>query len=224
METFVGIVEVVKGVSVIVACLVAVYGFDAWRREFVGKRRMELAEEVLALFYEARDVLSEIRSLWGYEGEGSTRQSRDNESPEEKAALDRAYIVVERFNKHRDTFNRIQALRYRFMAQFGTEAGVPFIRLTEIVNQVFGAAHGLSLIWKTRLRFAHQDPRKPEVQEREQKWEDKHLSVFYEFADDDPLKPRIEDVVREIERVCSNIINSRGTLFGVLNLPVKVRR
>ena len=41
---------IAQSISITLAGLFAIYGFDAWRREFVGKRRMELAEEVLALF------------------------------------------------------------------------------------------------------------------------------------------------------------------------------
>jgi len=37
--------DVAQSASIIVASVVAIYGIDAWRREFVGKRRMELAEE-----------------------------------------------------------------------------------------------------------------------------------------------------------------------------------
>ena len=41
---------------------VAIYGIRSWRREFRGKRQIELAEDVLALFYEARDAITAIRS------------------------------------------------------------------------------------------------------------------------------------------------------------------
>ena len=57
----------------------AAYSLDAWRREFMGKRRMELAEEVLALFYQARDVIEQIRSPVRYLGEGQTREAAPDE-------------------------------------------------------------------------------------------------------------------------------------------------
>jgi len=43
--------EIINPISIIVAAGVAVYGVNAWRREHVGKRRRELAEDTLALFY-----------------------------------------------------------------------------------------------------------------------------------------------------------------------------
>src|SRR5689334_4912630 len=96
--------EIAKNASLILAVFFAIYGIDAWRREFIGKRRMELAEEVLALFYQARDIIEEIRSPFGYGGEGSTRKPSPNERPEDKDALDHAYSLVERYNKHIETF------------------------------------------------------------------------------------------------------------------------
>ena len=68
-----------QSVSIIVASLAAVYGFDAWRREFIHKRRVELAELVLELFYKARDVIFEIRSPFGYAREGATRRADEDE-------------------------------------------------------------------------------------------------------------------------------------------------
>ena len=71
-----------------VASFAVIYGVNAWRREYVGKRKIELAEEVLALFYEARDVISYIRNPFSVAGEGSTRNAAPNESPEEKQIND----------------------------------------------------------------------------------------------------------------------------------------
>ncbi len=120
------ILQVIQAVSLIVAAWTAIYGINAWRNEFVGKRRIELAEEVLVGFYEARDVIRIIRNPFGHVGEGSTRQAADGEPSEMKQILDNAYVVFERYEKHKEVFNRLQSLRYRFMAQFGADAARPF--------------------------------------------------------------------------------------------------
>lgn len=206
MESFVQLVELVQGVSVILAALVAVYSFDAWRREFIGKRRMEPAEEVLALFYEARGVLRDIRNPASHVGEGAARQPVPNETPDQKYALDRAYVVLERTAANRETFNRILALRYRFMAQFGAEAGIPFDRIIAIVDQVAGAAHGKMLRALTAF----------DATESSERIGDRIDNLLWQSLDD-PLQPRVDAIVTEMERVCGGIINSRGTLFGALN-------
>src|SRR5258706_15614439 len=125
MNTAVEVTAVLQNLSVIIAALVAMFGIDAWRREHVGRRRMDLAEEVLALFYQARDVIRIIRSPAGWKGEGATRKPGPDESPEQKQALDQAYVVVERYDKHIEIFSRLQTLRYRFMAQVGVDKAKP---------------------------------------------------------------------------------------------------
>ena len=54
--------EALKDISILLAAWSVIYGIGAWRREFIGKRKIQLAEDVLALFYEAKDVIFWIRS------------------------------------------------------------------------------------------------------------------------------------------------------------------
>lgn len=142
--------EMLRTVPVGLAALVAIYGIDAWRRELRGKKQVELAEEVLALFYEAKDVISAIRSVVGYMGEGKTRKRGPNEKPEDSEALDSAYVVFERYQGRQELFNRIHALRYRFRVHFGDEAAAPFEELSRIVNKLLTASHMLGVLWTMR--------------------------------------------------------------------------
>ena len=48
------IADAITAGSVLIAALSFMYGVSAWRREFIGKRHIELVETVLALFYEGR--------------------------------------------------------------------------------------------------------------------------------------------------------------------------
>lgn len=205
--------ELAQSASVILASLFAIYGFDAWRREHVGKRRIELAEEVLALFYQARDVIESIRSSFGYGGEGETRKPGPSEKPEHKAALDQAFVLIERYNRHTELFSRIHALRYRFMAQFGTKASAPFDDLNRVVNELLLSAQRMA-------RHAI----KPDRQFRTEAAEEKHHQelmeidrVYYSGGEDDPIAPRMHKMVGEIERTCRAVIESKGTLFAMFN-------
>ena len=51
------ILEIVNTIAIIAASVVAIYGINAWRKEFQGKRNIELAEEVLCLFYRAERAI-----------------------------------------------------------------------------------------------------------------------------------------------------------------------
>jgi hypothetical protein len=205
--------DIAQSVSIILASLFAIYGFDAWRREHVGKRRIELAEEVLALFYQARDAIESIRSSIGYSGEGETRKPGLDEKPEQKAALDKAFVLIERYNRHTELFSRIHALRYRFMAQFGTRASAPFVDLNRVVNELLYSAQRMA-------RFASYSDR----QFQSDSAREKHLQeileidrVYYSGGEDDPIAPRIHKIVDEIEGACRAVIESKGTLFAMFN-------
>ena len=211
------VTTILQNISVIIASLVAIFGIDAWRREHVGRRRMDLAEEVLALFYQARDVIRAVRSPFGFSGEGSTRKSNPSESPEEKKALDNAYVVVERYNKHIELFSRIRALRYRFMAQVGLEKSKPFDELGGVIDEIFLAARKLSRYWileeRVFLSEGERDKHFQRVRDAE--------GVFWEGdKDPDPIQPRVDAAVGAMERTCQDILSSKGTLFGIINLPL----
>jgi len=60
-KSFHPFLELLKGLAAIVALVVAVLGINAWRRQLRGKNEYELAEEVLSLFYRARDIIRAMR-------------------------------------------------------------------------------------------------------------------------------------------------------------------
>ena len=139
--------ELIKNISLTLASLTAIYGIDQWRREHRGERQAELAEDTLTLFYEAQDAIHHMRSPLSYGGEGSSRKTGENETPEEKDAYDKAYIVFERFNLYIELFNKIHATRYRFMAQFGSDATQPFDDLHKMVSEIKISARRLGQLW-----------------------------------------------------------------------------
>jgi len=121
-----GWAEAITAVSAAVTAGSVVWGISAWRREYVGKRQIELAESVLELFYEAEDAIREIRSPFSFTGEGSTRKKGEHESEEESRSLNNAYVVFERYQKREKLFAELRSLRYRMMATFGASAATPF--------------------------------------------------------------------------------------------------
>lgn len=214
------IIAVLQNISVIIASLVAIYGIDAWRREYVGKRQMELAEEVLALFYQARDVIRMIRNPMGWKGEGSTRKGNPDETPDEKAALDNAYVVIERYEKHIELFSRIQTLRYRFMAQVGVDKTQPFDDLNEVVKKIFLAARRLGRHWKEKREYCSEEERDKDIMRMHEA-----ESIFWEGeVEPDPIQPVIDALISEMESTCKTILSSRGTLFGLIKIPLIGRK
>ena len=56
------LLEYLSQSAIIIASITAIYGINAWRREYRGKKDIDLAEETLALFYKAKDAISAIRN------------------------------------------------------------------------------------------------------------------------------------------------------------------
>jgi hypothetical protein len=180
---------------------------------------MELAEEVLALFYQARDVIGEIRNPGGFASEGTTRKPSPGEEPEHKEGLDRAFVLIERYQRHSELFSRLHTLRYRFMAQLGKDAGKPFDELNRVINELLSAAYMMST-------YVIREPTFPSPGAAERYWEGltKFEKLYYAGFEDDPVAPRVEALTKSMEATCSAIITSSGTLHSVFNLRIFGRK
>ena len=157
------VATIVQALAVITACWAIVSGIGAWKREFLGKRQIELAEETLAKFFEIRDAITFIRNPIARMDEGKTRQHGQHESEEESALLDRGYIVIERYNQRETAFADFNVLKHRFMASFGVETEPIFTRTYKVVNSVFSAARTLALHYWPQWQFPMHDPEKYKI-------------------------------------------------------------
>lgn len=196
--------EIVENIGLIIAAFTAIYGINAWRREFRGKKEYELAEEVLTLFYDCKDRIRMIRSPFAQIGEGSSRQKRSDETTEESQLLDRAYVVYERYEKHQEYFSKLFALRYRFMAIFGKDNSQPFIDLQYAINEIFLAAQLLPDYWMRQGRVPMTDDQFKKHLEQMSK----HESIFWgTFSENDTFNNRIEEIVLHLENTCSIVLH-----------------
>jgi len=193
------VLEIINTIAIITASVVAIYGINAWRKEFQGKRKIELAEDVLALFYEARDAIGAIRNPFSFEGEGSTRKPQEGETPQEKQARDNAYVVYERLDKRKEVFNKLHSKRYQFMARFDKEEAKPFEELRHIVIEIKCAANQLAELW-CEVPFDEED--KKTLREQKKEWE----SIFRYHGSSDTVEPRVEKIISDIDAICKPII------------------
>lgn len=127
--------DFLNSISILIGIWVAIYGINSWRREHKGKRRIELAEDTLALFYEAKDVIAYIRQPFSYGGETDGIERADGESDSDYDARKNASVVFKRYNEHLELFNKIHSMRYRFMAHFGKESAQPFEDLHGVIKK-----------------------------------------------------------------------------------------
>jgi len=210
MEAFLSILQ---SVSVIIASGVAIYGINAWRKEFRGKRQIELAEEVLALFYKTEDIISSIRSLLSANGEGTSRKQESDETEEEKKIRDQAYVFFERYNNSIEHFSKLFSLEYRYKAMFGHEKAQVFKEVRSLVSQMRVSANRLSQLWPETL------DRKFLSNERKERLDNsihRHEDTFWEgSSEDDPIRQKLDKIIASVEQTCDEV--NRGRKSGKKN-------
>lgn len=186
-------------ISAIAVAIVAWRGLNTWRKELKWKKEYEIAERVLSLFYEARDDLRFIRNRYLRNGEGESRKQEKGETEEEKELLDRAYVVFERYERCKKTFDELHSLRYRFEATFGKETIVPFVELNGIVNKIFWA--GSTLMQKARMEYKERDTAQLKTEFQ------RVNSILHGKKDNtNEISAKLENIINRIEDICKPII------------------
>jgi hypothetical protein len=198
--------DIIAAISVTIAGLSFVYGVFAWKWQYLATRRIELAETVLAKFYEAADVIRDVRSPYGnlYQDEGTSRQRAENEKPEETRALNQAHVLFERWNKRRELFAELQSLKYRYMAAFGKSALEPFKDLAGVRNDMVFAANQLgTYLWPRETRGTLSD--------RDAAEKRKYENIFWSPCDQakDEVTQRVQRAVEKIEDLLQSELRSQ---------------
>lgn len=202
------IADIISAASVLIAAVAFLSGVTAWKREFVGKRQLELAESVLALFYEAEDAIREIRRPFSFVGEGASRQRSEGETEEESRLMDHAYVVFERYQTRGKLFAELRSMRYRCMASFGASASEPFDEVSKIPHEIFVSARMLgSHYWPRQGRAAMSD----QEFQRHLEQMHKHEEIFWYMGEDrDEIAPRVKSAIAKIEQIAQRIILSHA--------------
>jgi hypothetical protein len=50
-------------------------------------------------------------------------------------------------------------------------------------------------------------------------------AIFWEgLEEEDPINPLLNQAILDIEKICNEVISAKGTLFGLINLPIGKKR
>jgi hypothetical protein len=181
------------------AAVIAYRGLSKWRAETIGKRKAELAEDVIADFYEARDMITTARLPGSLGGEGDTRQKSSGEGADETRYFNAVWVTVERLRKEQEFFAQLEARRYRFIAYFGSAAAGPYDELRAI--------HGEMLVAVRMLIETYRMYDWPEREAERRKWE---TTIGWHSAEDD-IPRRLDAMVAAIETTCRPAIQEATT-------------
>lgn len=213
------IAEVAQTVSILAACWAIVAGIGAWKREFVGKRKIELAELLLAKYYEICDSIAVIRSPLASADEGSSRQHGLHESREETEFLNRGFIVFERYQKDTAIFAEFKALKYRTMASFGKDAELIFSTTTHILNSIFISAQMLSDHYWPRQGRVQMDPQEAEDHLLEMQH---HQKIFWDHLNpEDTVRVQLAEVQTKLDGLVKECFEEPARLYTLLTRRLK---
>jgi len=190
---------VATGGAACVGAYVAIRGLRKWQEETVGKRRAEIAEEVLSSFLHVRKIFNAVRARTLRVGEGSSRSPEPHETHDLKKQRDRYYVVIERLATAEDQFTNLDKLRYVFEAYFGKDAAKPF----EIIDEVYTTI-GASAEILIQIALAN-----PTEKDREKEMPLRNALGWGEAKRPDDIDKRLDDAVRSIELTCRPALAER---------------
>jgi hypothetical protein len=203
-----------EAVAVIAACWAIIAGVGAWKREFIGKRRIELAEQVLGKFFEVKDAVAFIRNPWSSTDAGKTRERGPAETESEAKLLDRGYVVVERYQAKESVFAEFNTLKYRCMAAFGADSEKVFVDTNKVVNSIFISA---------RMLATHYWPRQGRVPMSGDEFREhldemhRHEGVFWDTgAENDEIRRQLLEIQSALETLTASCFEEPMALYAVL--------
>jgi hypothetical protein len=194
-----GIGGMIEAIGVVIAAGAALWGIATWRRQLIGRRKVEIAEEGLVAAYRVREAFDFIRSPVVFEGEGDTRPELEGEDNKTQLARRTAAVPIERINKASEAFAALSKSRLLFKAYFGPDAEKPFNDLFAARHEIVVAAQMLDETAQDRAKGLSVD-RNQEVQWRRAIWS---------RSKDDPITPNIDTAMAAIETLCGRHLKDR---------------
>lgn len=202
--------SLIASTSTLLAALTFLAGVTAWKREYIGRRRLELSESVLVLFYRAEGAIQAMRNPLSSTAEGAARKRSADETPSESGPLDSAYVLIKRFQDQRELFAELRAARFRYMAVFGKSAAAPFDEIEHVLAELVTSAEMLGRHYWPMLGL---DSMEPEERGEMQK----HQENFWRgLASPDPVDAKVAAAVAKVEATTRALTEGRASTTAIV--------
>lgn len=185
-------IDIIESISVILASIFAICGINTWRKETRWKRKYELAEEILANFYEAQRDIQEIRMPVRLAWFNESELKADNDTK----IRNEAHNYYERIAKNRAAYDRLETLKFRFMILFGKKHEGYFSELGKIYGKLYLANNEV-----VRIKLS------PDPDNEELKRQNKIR--FASLKEDDSIDSKLQEIISGVETVCDGIIGKK---------------
>ena len=164
------------------------------------KRQQELAEEVLAGFYEARDIMRYVRTPLRSAREAEEREKQSGESEATARARDSYFVPLSRYKKRSETINTLMSRRYRFSAAFGPEADKPFGDLSAAIERVLSASSILMDMANVSENHLPPDDAATLTKLR---------GAIWQRQSNDEIESALTTAISDMERICRPLLTAR---------------
>jgi hypothetical protein len=188
------IASLVTGIAAAVAAGYGIYSLNAWRREAVGRRRVEVAESTLASFYHVRELIYDARSSLVFAGEMQAEEGED----EEVAKLSE-YAIWRRLRRGWTDITDWRAKKHVFTAFFGPVDPDPYREIERAIDSISAAVDALIDI---RRHGGSGDDREFTSEMRR---------TVYRLGkpEDDKISAQVEKAIEQIEKACLPVIRMK---------------
>lgn len=148
------------------------------------KRKTELADIVLASFYNLQFIIDEVRAPFVGVAEMTPMEGVDD-----SVATKSDYAPVRRLGQYKSFFSEFHARRNTFAVLFGSDTTKYFDDALRIRNRIYYAVEHL-LKWPNweRDNFAE--------------WQKTSRIAFDHHDENDPIRPAVDEIVKAVEDVC----------------------
>ena len=188
-----GMKDIVLAAAAVCTTFFAWRALDKWRTEALGKRRLELAEDVLSSFYQVREIIQDARAPLVLIGEMVREKGVSDE-----VAGSPYYAPMRRLGASFDKIADLRAKRHRFAAVFGIGATEPWSEIERVLLEMRAASEAL-----LDMRGQHIGPNDPSAQF----YEDQRR-MLSRRSENDPIASRLDAAVAGIEQRCTPLIQA----------------
>jgi len=172
------------------ALISAAVALTVWRRQALGKRRTEIAEEALVAFAFGVDAIAAVRSPVTFSHEAEALRKERQTQTGERLPGETFLVVLWRIKQSEDRFAPLRKHQLLCDYHFGADAAAAFAILNDVLHQVALSARQMASVGT--------EPEDESLRElrRNERWEQK---IWAGYATPDVLAERLVKAKHSLE-------------------------
>ena len=201
MELIHDVIDVLKGLSIIIASIVAIIGINSWSRETRWKKKHEISHNSVLVFYKLREAIRRIRNPFISAGELNSVKKKYNLDQGQYDDKNRL-VYYHRIECEEAIINEFRSQKHAFMAVFGKEKEKYFEGMLRIISRVGNAAHAYDM-YKQSIRSGSDQT---DISQRQKELSKQEKILWENYIEEDPILQEIDAIIDQVEKDCIRYI------------------